>query len=152
TFVPTAELIEYYCDIVRDYYLRRQAVAAGTELVKRAYEEQDKPEALWGEIVSKAESLRSLHGRNGAFTMRSPNEILALPRDLSANYLGDRVLAKGQSLLLAGMGDLGKSRLNLQKLGALTIQQPWCGLETHARGIKSVIFQAENINQRLQDD
>jgi hypothetical protein len=98
------------------------------------------------------EQLQKLHGRNGKFTMRSPNEILALPRDQSANYLADRALAKGQSLLMAGIGDLGKSRLNLQQITALVIERPWCGLETHARGIKAVIFQAENINHRLQDD
>jgi hypothetical protein len=152
TFVPTAANISYYIEIVRDKYLLRETVAACNEAVRRAHEEQSEPSAVLDAIESKAASLRSLHGRNGAFTMRSPNEILALPRDQSANFLGDRVLAKGQSLLMAGIGDLGKSRLNLQQIAALTIERPWCGLETHAKGIKAVIFQAENINHRLQDD
>jgi AAA domain len=116
------------------------------------YDDQDDDLSSLDALISKAESLRSVHGRNGVFTMRSPNEILALPRDQSANFLADRVLAKGQSLLMAGIGDLGKSRLNLQQIAALTTGRLWCGLETHARGIKAVIFQAENINHRLQDD
>ena len=152
TFVPTAANVDYYITIVRDKYARREAIAACTEAAKRLYDDQDDDLLSLDALMSKAESVRSLHGKNGAFTMRSPNEILVLPRDQSANYMADRALAKGQSQLMAGVGDLGKSRLNLQQIAALTTGLPWCGLETHARGIKAVIFQAENINHRLQTD
>ena len=36
TFVPTATNVAHYLDIVRDKYILREAVAAGTELVRRA--------------------------------------------------------------------------------------------------------------------
>lgn len=152
TFVPTAAAIGYYIEIIQEKYARREAIAACADATKRLQKDQDDDLLSLDALLLKAESIRSVHGRNGKFTMRSPNEILALPRDQSANYCGDRVLAKGQSLLIAGMGDLGKSRLHLQQIAALTTGRPWCGLETHARGIKCVIFQAENINHRLQDD
>src|SRR5262245_2859010 len=110
TFVPSEVNVQHYLEIVRDKYIRREIIAASTEAVRRAYEEQDgDPLILLDEHESKLTSVRSAHDRNGAFTMRTPDEILALPRDQSANYMGDRVLAKGQSLLVAGIGDLGKS-------------------------------------------
>src|SRR5204863_8122614 len=41
TFVPTAANIGYYLDIVRDKYILRQIIAAATEPVRRAYQDQD---------------------------------------------------------------------------------------------------------------
>src|SRR6201981_1638198 len=41
TFVPTAANVGYYLEIVRDKYILRQIIAAATESVRRAYEEQD---------------------------------------------------------------------------------------------------------------
>src|ERR1700730_14914135 len=41
TFVPTAANVGYYIEIVRDKYILRSIIAASTESVRRAYEEQD---------------------------------------------------------------------------------------------------------------
>src|SRR6266576_4021212 len=41
TFVPTAANVGYYLEIVRDKYILRSIIAASTESVRRAYEEQD---------------------------------------------------------------------------------------------------------------
>src|SRR5256886_13328182 len=41
TFVPTAANLGYYIDIVRDIHILREIIAAATESVRRAYEEQD---------------------------------------------------------------------------------------------------------------
>jgi replicative DNA helicase len=53
TFVPTAANIEYYIDIVRDKYLLRSIIAAATESVRRAYEEQDEVSNLLDEVEQK---------------------------------------------------------------------------------------------------
>jgi len=53
TFVPTAANIEYYIDIVRDKYLLRSIIAAATESVRRAYEEQDEVNNLLDEVEQK---------------------------------------------------------------------------------------------------
>src|ERR1700676_4326657 len=50
TFVPTAANIAYYLDIVRDKYILRQIIAASTESVRRAYEEQDEGNNLLDEV------------------------------------------------------------------------------------------------------
>src|ERR1051325_3432297 len=53
TFVPTEENIEYYIDIVRDKYLLRSIIAAATESVRRAYEEQDEVNNLLDEVEQR---------------------------------------------------------------------------------------------------
>jgi hypothetical protein len=47
-------------------------------------------------------------------TVLTPDEILALPTDEHACLLGDRVLAKSQSTVIAGQAGIGKTMLALQ--------------------------------------
>src|SRR5438105_5694195 len=53
TFVPTAANVGYYLEIVRDKYILRSIIAASTESVRRAYEEQDEVGALLDEVEQK---------------------------------------------------------------------------------------------------
>jgi len=53
TFVPTAANVTYYLEIVRDKFILRQIIAAATESVRRAYEEQDEVNALLDEVEQK---------------------------------------------------------------------------------------------------
>src|SRR5947209_104400 len=53
TFVPTAANVGYYLEIVREKYILRQIIAAATESVRRAYEEQDEVNALLDEVEAK---------------------------------------------------------------------------------------------------
>jgi hypothetical protein len=155
TFVPCAANLAYYIDIVREKYERRLIIFAGTESVRRAYDEQaDVDGAVLAELESRVASIRSLHGRNGAeqISIRSPAEILGLPRDGHANFLGDRLLAKTQALVIAGVGGIGKTRLLLQLLVAFIIGRIWCGIETHGSGLRCLMFQTENGIARLQRD
>lgn len=85
-------------------------------------------------------------------TIRKPDEILALPQDPRDNILGDRLLAKGQSLTLLGPGGIGKSRLVLQLAASTISGQPFVGLETHGAGLRWLVLQIENANRRLQSD
>src|SRR4030095_11895890 len=84
---------------------------------------------------------------------RSPDEILAMPRNPKANFFGDRLLGIAQSLWLAGIGGLGKSRLLLQLLVAFILERIWCGIETHhTKGKPWMLVQTQNGISRLQDD
>lgn len=49
TFVPTAANVEYYIEIIRDKFILREIIAASTESVRRAHEEQDEVMALLDE-------------------------------------------------------------------------------------------------------
>src|SRR6202790_3435628 len=53
TFVPTAANVGYYIDIVRDKYILREIIAAATESVRRAYEEQDEVSNLLDEVEQR---------------------------------------------------------------------------------------------------
>ena len=53
TFVPTSANVGYYLDIVRDKYVLRQIIAAATDSVRRAYEEQDEVDNLLDEVEQK---------------------------------------------------------------------------------------------------
>src|SRR5213080_3428476 len=61
TFVPTAANLGYYLEIVRDKYILRSIIAASTESVRRAYEEQD-------EVMEAIESIEKLYERKGGIT------------------------------------------------------------------------------------
>src|SRR5438045_3501318 len=53
TFVPTAANVGYYLEIVRDKYILREIIAAATESVRRAYEEQDEVNNLLDEVEQR---------------------------------------------------------------------------------------------------
>jgi len=53
TFVPTAANVAYYLEIVRDKYILRSIIEAGTESVRRAYEEQDEVGNLLDEVEQR---------------------------------------------------------------------------------------------------
>src|SRR5213592_4740011 len=53
TFVPTASNVQYYLEIVRDKYILREIISAGTESVRRAYEEQDEVNNLLDEVEQR---------------------------------------------------------------------------------------------------
>jgi hypothetical protein len=153
-FVPSAVNVGYYIDIVQEKYILRSIIAVGTESVRRAYEAQSAPGEILASLESRTVSLQSIHGRNGAdgLTTLTPNEILALPTDEYSCLLGDRLLAKGQSIVIAGQPGLGKSRLALQLAVACNTGRDFCGIETHARGLRWLVLQTENGSERLRKD
>jgi hypothetical protein len=85
-------------------------------------------------------------------SMRSPDEILKMPDDPHANMAGDNLVQKSGSLVVAGVGSLGKSRLIEQWLVDMIIGRPCCGIPTNAPGTRWVVFQTQNSNRRLKKD
>src|ERR1700737_4739060 len=53
TFVPTAANVGYYLDIVRDKYILRSIIAASSESVRRAFEEQEEVNDLLDEVEQR---------------------------------------------------------------------------------------------------
>lgn len=142
TFVPTAANVAYYVDIVGDQKRLRDGMQIGAQLANGKID-----------TTSAAEKLQRIEGlRADSFTIRDAGEILAQPRNEHSCLLGDRLLALAQSLVIAGVGGIGKTRLLLQLLVAVIIGRPWCGIETHGRGMRCLFLQTENSTVRLQDD
>jgi hypothetical protein len=100
--------------------------------------------------IAEGETLREAQK---SLSFRSPEQILAMPRNPHANFLGDRLLGISQQLVIAGIGGIGKSRLLLQLLFALVRGRAWCGFETHnTRGKQWMLIQTQNGMDRLQTD
>jgi replicative DNA helicase len=57
TFVPTAANVDYYIEIVREKFILREVIAACTEAVRRAYEEQDNVHELLDEVQERITSI-----------------------------------------------------------------------------------------------
>jgi hypothetical protein len=85
-------------------------------------------------------------------TIRKPSEFLAMQFDDSDIILGDRLLAKGQSLVIAAAGGTGKSRLALQLSACVTTGRKFLAFDTRGSNLRWLILQTENSNRRLHDD
>lgn len=113
------------------------------------------PSAAPALAYAAADSLRAAFdraaGRKG-LTVRSPDEILALPIDPAENLLGARLLTRGGQLVIAGAGGVGKSRVLLQLAASVIAGRDFLGLPTYGRGTRWLILQAENDNARLKSD
>jgi hypothetical protein len=88
----------------------------------------------------------------GGLTIKSLSEILASSHDDSDMILGDRLIAQGQSCVLAGASGLGKSRLALQMACALACGGDFLGFVNHAGPLKVLMLQTENSERRLKMD
>ena len=149
-FVPTAALLPHYIGIVRDKFALREAVAAGTKLVRRAYEEQDNPLAVFDEIESKVASIRSLHGRNGATPGKSIVDYSCDQIDESQNVLGNRWLERGRGALVTGPSGHGKSIAVYQMMAGWSCGVVSFGINPAiAGGLRIVAVQTEDSHNDL---
>jgi hypothetical protein len=155
TFAATATNVEFYIGSVREKYILREIRASAAQAIRQSDEGQAEPLSVLSALESRIASVRSLCGRNGTgdgLTVLTPDEILALPKDEYSCLFGDQLLAKGQSLVIVGAAGLGKTRLAQQFAVACITGQPFCGIETHAQGLRWVILQTENGVERLRAD
>src|SRR5713101_8412917 len=141
TFVPTAANVGYYLEIVRDKYILREIIAASTESVRRAYEEQDEVNNLLDEVeqrifavgedrfkgqmlsmkeqvMSTLESIEKLFENKGAITGVSTGF-----RDLDKLTSG---LHSSEMIVIAARPSMGKTALamNIAEHAAIQLQLP----------------------------
>jgi hypothetical protein len=129
TFVPTAANIAYYLDIVREKYMRRECIAAATELVRRAYHEQDdEPEVIFDALESKLASIRSLHGQNGARLppIDDASNLIANKIDLPNDVISG-VLHRGGKQVLGGASKTYKTWLLIDTALSVATGTEWLG-------------------------
>lgn len=141
---------EQYVEQLHELRYRRNLIRLTSTLQNCAY---DPLESLDG-VASDLQRVLEVTEQRGspALTMRSPNEIMAMSFDDNDCYLGDRLIAAGQSTTIIGPGGIGKSRLLLQLAAACVTGREFLGLPTRAQGKRWLILQAENSNRRLRDD
>ncbi|HEY2124355.1 MAG TPA: replicative DNA helicase [Chthoniobacterales bacterium] len=158
TFVPTAANVNYYLDIVRDKYVLRQIIAAATEGVRRAYEEQDEVNILLDEVEQKIfavgetrfkgkmlsmkdqvmeaiEAIEKLYERKGGITGISTG-FVELDRMTSG-------LHPSEMIVIAARPSMGKTAL------AMNIAEHVAINEKMAVGVFSLEMSSQQLVQRL---
>jgi replicative DNA helicase len=158
TFVPTAANIEYYIEIVRDKYILRSIIAAATESVRRAYEEQDEVNALLDEVEQKIfavgedrfkgqmlsmkdqvmeaiESIEKLYERKGGITGISTG-FIEFDRMTSG-------LHPSEMIVIAARPSMGKTALAMNIVEHVAINQEL------AVGVFSLEMSSQQLVQRL---
>src|ERR1700726_1330485 len=158
TFVPTAANIGYYLEIVRDKYILRQIISAGTESVRRAYEEQEEVGALLDEVEQKIfavgedrfkgqilsmkdqvmeaiESIEKLYERKGGITGISTG-FIEFDRMTSGMHAAEMIV-------IAGRPSMGKTALAMNIAEHAAIQ------EKLPVGVFSLEMSSQQLVQRL---
>jgi replicative DNA helicase len=158
TFVPTAANVGYYLEIVRDKYILRSIIAAATESVRRAYEEQDEVDALLDEVEQKifavgedrfkgqllsmkehvmgaVEALEKISERQGALTGISTGFV-----DLDRLTSG---LHPAEMIVIAGRPSMGKTAF------AMNIAEHVAVKEKLAVAVFSLEMSSQQLVQRL---
>jgi replicative DNA helicase len=158
TFVPTAANIEYYIEIVRDKYILRSIIAAATESVRRAYEEQDEVNNLLDEVEQKIfavgedrfkgqmlsmkdqvmeaiEAIEKLYERKGGITGISTG-LIEFDRMTSG-------LHSSEMIVIAARPSMGKTALAMNIVEHVAINQAL------AVGVFSLEMSSQQLVQRL---
>ena len=90
--------------------------------------------------------------KDRVFTIRTPDEILGMIFNDDDIILGDRMMAEGQSCVIAAAGGMGKSRIVLQILACITTVRKFLNFDTGKDNSTWLVLQTENSNRRLHDD
>src|SRR6202049_1891988 len=158
TFVPTAANVGYDIDIVRDKYILREIIAAATESVRRAYEEQDEVSNLLDEVEQRIfavgedrfkgqmlsmkdqvmeaiESIEKLYERKGGITGISTG-FVEFDRMTSGMHAAERIV-------IASRHSMGKTALAMNIAEHVSIN------EKLPVGVFSLEMSSQQLVQRL---
>jgi hypothetical protein len=145
-------IAEYEATDLWEAYRTRRLKSVFGEAFAAMEADPTRADAIAAAVQHSIEALNKEHANGSRLTIRTPDEILAQPQDAHDNILGDRLLAKGQSITLLGPGGIGKSRMLLQWAACSIVGKSFIGLETHGQNLRWLVFQVENANRRLQMD
>ncbi|HVR34279.1 MAG TPA: AAA family ATPase [Methylomirabilota bacterium] len=146
------DIAEFYGGKVWKSYTARRSTQTLQEALDSLEAAPDKHQAITDNVIRTLEDLKPEAATNGKLTLRTPDELLAMTFDESDIILGDRLLAKGQSLVIAAQGGIGKSRLVLQLVASVVTGKRFLTFTTAGEELRWLILQTENSNRRLQAD
>jgi hypothetical protein len=152
TFVPTAAAVGHYINIVREKYVLRSIVFAGSESVRRAQQQQiDVAETL--DFVKERFDAINL---NGAIdNLPAPTSIVALAEKDPAvfesdNLLGNRFLCREGIMFEIAPSDAGKSSSGIQQDVCWALGRVAFGIKP-PRPLRMLTAQAENDDGDLAE-
>src|SRR5881396_2231183 len=158
TFVPTAANVQYYLDIVRDKYILREIIAASTESVRRAYEEQDEVNNLLDEVEQRIFAVGEDRFKGQLLTMKDQvmEAIEAIEKlyerkggitGISSGFIEfDRMtsgLHPSEMIVIAARPSMGKTALAMNIAEHVAVQ------EKLSVGVFSLEMSSQQLVQRL---
>lgn len=150
---PSAANLPAHLEDLHNFAVRRSALRDAAELERIAWDKTQPAHAVASASTRLLKAHAELSGRGLQLTTRTAAGILNLQFPIDDNFLGDRLLARGQPFVIAGAGGIGKSRVLLQLAACCITGRDFCSLETHnSQDSRWLIIQAENSNRRLQHD
>ena len=149
-----AGILEWECEELWNAYSFRRKATLYDEAARAIISNPAQANSIDRHARSALDELdaESSPHKNGVLTMRQANDILALTLGDNDRILGDRMMALGQSTVIAGPASVGKSRLVYQLLAAIIAQRQFLTFETRHPEMRWLLLQAENSNRRLQSD
>lgn len=148
---PSAANFDFYLQTLQDRATRRALLRDAAELTGLA-ENLALPRATLANAAQRMAEAYAAGRAKAKLTLRRPGEFLEMTFDDSDRLLGDRLWAKGQSVVIAAPGGTGKSRLLLQWAAAMISRREFIGFTTGGADLKWLILQTENSNRRMQAD
>jgi DnaB-like helicase N terminal domain/AAA domain len=144
-FVPTADNVQWYIEIVREKFVLRETIAIGNRIVAAAFGARDDEAAeLLSDFSLKIERIKRYAGWSNGIKPLQPSELLELKGQPDPNNLvGNRWLCRGGNCLWSGGAGYGKSTLATQFAIYWAIGQRCFGVRP-IRPLKSLIIQSEN--------
>lgn len=141
TLVPTAANVGYYLDIVCEKCELRKVIIAGTECVRRAYEEQ----ADVNEIVAfGAREIGAIRcSRKNGNLVRTLDQFVVDGETNGGNLLGNRWLCRGGGLLFPAPTGIGKTTFALQASIKWSLGLDHFGIKPFGK-LRVLMIQAEN--------
>lgn len=144
------ESAEFYAEKCWQTFQVRRAKSIFGDAHENLTAAPDKAATIIANVQTALDSVAN-EKANG-FTIRTPDEILEMVFDDRDIILGDRIMAEGQSCVIAAAGGVGKSRLVLQLPACVTTGRKFLNFTTGKENSIWLFLQTENSNRRLQDD
>lgn len=152
---PSAATAPHFLRIVREKWLLRQTIAAGTRAVAAAYDSAG-PSQVLGEAAVEFEELANLSA--GAATETRQIEIATIAElrgykpDPKLFLIGADTINRAEITVIAGWPGLGKSRLGTTlALAGARGSGDWMGY-TVRRQFRTLVLQSENSLRRLKEE
>ena len=140
---------------LKEFLDHRRTLAAAARTVDLLQNPRISAEQVRAQMEQLGEKLKSA-SKNGKheeeFSVLNPDQITAMESNPADCILGDFLIAKGQPLVIAGEGGLGKSRLVTQMVTHCVINRDIFGFPTRGEGLRVLFMQTQNSCQRLKRD
>lgn len=147
----SAGLWPSYFESVENFRIRRAVIRDAIELRQIAENSAISP-AVIADAARRVGNEYSQIVKSKTLSAQTPDVFDVMEFDESDRIIGDRILSRGQSLVIAGSGGIGKTRISFQLAACCVSGIPFFGLETRGANLKFLFLQAENSNRRLKTD